>query len=281
MRKIKINRKETLTNADITKMKKDNKNINLSINPFETKTLEEIKKNRVWKQLMAIPVIIALIWLACMVVWYQTSADIEEESLEALNMLIDWEITFEEFDIAMSEEVKDEEVEEILEEILTPLEEETFEDKLFEFISTWEWKFQPKAFCDSYYRKNGKLIRETWKYCDRWSIGFWTKSYWGEEITLEEWIKRRNEDIRHRNSLITSDCLTDNQRIATVDFMYQHWNNSSNVKNYANQCNTNAIYNQIVWWRDVYKGKILVNWKNLKSDWLAKREQTRVNLFNQ
>jgi len=36
----------------------------------------------------------------------------------------------------MSEEVKDEEVEEILEEILTPLEEETFEDKLFEFIST-------------------------------------------------------------------------------------------------------------------------------------------------
>lgn len=154
-----------------------------------------------------------------------------------------------------------------------------FHNKLFTFVSEWEWAFQSKAFCDSYYRQNGRLIRETWKYCDRWSIWYGTLSYWGETITQEEWNKRRNDDITRRNWLITSNCLKENQRIATVDFMYQHWNNSSDIKYYANTCNPNAIYNTIVWWRDVYKGKILVNGKNLKSDWLVKREQLRINLF--
>lgn len=172
-----------------------------------------------------------------------------------------------------------EEQNKIQKEMIKERVEMSFENKLFDFITKWEWTFQPVSFCDSYYRKNGRLIRETWKYCDRWSIGFWTLSYWGEKITIEEWEKRRNEDIKNRNSLITSDCLTESQRIATVDFMYQHWNNSSWIKEYANRCEINKIYNIIVWWRDAYKWKFLVNWKSLKSIWLAKREQKRINLF--
>jgi hypothetical protein len=55
--------------------------------------------------------------------------------------------------------------------------------------------------------------------------------------------------------LITSDCLTANQKIATIDFMYQHGNNSSKVKYNANNCNSKEIYDTIVNWRDLYKSK--------------------------
>ena len=159
--------------------------------------------------------------------------------------------------------------------------------KLFEFVSEWEWSFQYKAFCDDYYSEEEKkkkwiiykwLIRKSPQDCEIWSIWFWTRSYQWEVITYEEWISRRNKDITARNNLITTSCLTENQRIATVDFMYQHWNNSW-VKTLANKCNTDAIYQRIVWWRDRYNGKIAVNWKYTYQTWMRDREQLRINLF--
>jgi len=157
------------------------------------------------------------------------------------------------------------------EQIKVDLKESAYLNKLFTFISKWEWAFQYKAFCDSYHRTKYWLIRQKWKQCRRWSIWYWTKSYRGETITYAEWIKRRNDDVKQRNSLITSTCLTDNQRIATIDFLYQHWVNSRKVKHYANTCQTTKIYNTIVWLRDYYK--------NGRKYWLVKREQMRINRF--
>lgn len=156
---------------------------------------------------------------------------------------------------------------------------DTFKEDLFSFVSKWEWSFQPKAFCDSYYKTTTWLVRKIWKDCTRWSIWYWTESYWGEIISYEEWVRRRDADILNRNNLITSSCLTNNQRIVTVDFMYQHWNSSSKVKVNANLCNPNAIFWMITWWRDRYNGKIAINWKYIYQPWMVKREQLRINLF--
>lgn len=147
-----------------------------------------------------------------------------------------------------------------------------YNEKLFEFVKNWEWNFQSKAFCDSYYKTKKWLIRKSWKDCTKWSIWFWTNSYWWETITYDEAIKRKNEAILARNNLITSKCLTDNQKIVTVDFMYQYSSKYANqIRYYANTCKINNIYQYIVSCRDYYK---------TKNQWgLVKREQKRINLF--
>lgn len=166
---------------------------------------------------------------------------------------------------------------------------DTYYDKLYSFIKLWEGEFQSVAFCDSYYSNRQKIkywinspgkIRHPDHLCTRYSIWFWTKSFLWETITYEEWIKRKQEDVQHRDSMITSTCLTENQRIAVVDFFYQHWVNSSNVKYYANTCRVSSIYNAMVWWRDYYSGKIPnKNWEYVREFWMVKREQLRINLF--
>lgn len=142
--------------------------------------------------------------------------------------------------------------------------------RLKDFVKKWEWNFQANAFCDDYYRTDNWLFRKSPDECWYWSIWFWTKSYRWEVITLEEAIERKTRDLEKRNSLITSTCLTDNQRIAIVDFMYQHWVYSG-IKEYANKCEINKAYNLIVWWRDNYKSK--------NQTGMVKREQLRINLF--
>lgn len=143
-------------------------------------------------------------------------------------------------------------------------------EKLQKFVAKWEWEFQYDAFCDDYYKTKTKLIRKVWKDCQRWNIWYWTKSYWGEEISLEEWIKRRNKDLVYRNSLIKSTCLNENQRIAVVDFLYQHGVNSW-IRRLANDCKIKEVYYRIVWWRDLYESK--------EQYWMVKREQLRINIF--
>jgi GH24 family phage-related lysozyme (muramidase) len=147
------------------------------------------------------------------------------------------------------------------------------------FVKKWEWGFRSEAFCDDYYTESEKekywikargKIRKPPHLCWYWSIGFWTPSKQWEKITLEEWLKRKDEDLKSRDSLITSRCLTDNQRIAVVDFMYQHWKYSW-IKELANSCKIRQTYNLIVWWRDYYR----------KTDerGMVRREQLRINLF--
>ena len=156
---------------------------------------------------------------------------------------------------------------------------EGFKERLYTFIKVGEGSFQEKAFCDSYYTKAQKIQYGIWPWkirhpahlCTYWSIWYGTKSYNGETIAIEEALKRKKEDVDGRLSKITSECLTDNQKIATVDFLYQHWINSSRVLANANACNTNAIFNMFVWWRDEYKDRL---------EWgMVKREQGRINLF--
>lgn len=155
-----------------------------------------------------------------------------------------------------------------------------FFDNLTEFVKKWEWLFQYEAFCDDYYSEEEKtkywitqkwLIRKPDHLCWRFSIWYWTLSFLWEVITYEEWVKRKVEDLKWRNSLITSNCLSDNQRVVVVDFFYQHWNNSSWMKYKANNCKTSQIFYTIAWWRDHYKSK--------KQWWMVKREQLRLNYF--
>lgn len=168
------------------------------------------------------------------------------------------------------EEIK-EELRELMEKMWAT--SDTLFEDLKEFVKKWEWSFQEKAFCDSYYKSNWRLIRHPSNLCTRWSIGFWTISYQWEKITYDEAVKRKAEDLKQRMSLIKSDCLTNNQLIVVVDFMYQHWSYSSNIIKNVNKCDTEAIYNTFTHWRDVYKAK--------KYSWMVKREQLRINLFNQ
>lgn len=75
----------------------------------------------------------------------------------------------------------------------------------------------------------------------------------------------------NRKKLITSTCLTDSQLIVTLDYMYQHWNNSKNIRYLANNCKKTDIYYTIANWRDYYKNK---GWY-----WMVKREQLRLNYY--
>lgn len=144
----------------------------------------------------------------------------------------------------------------------------------------WEWEFQANAFCDSYYTEAEKkkywithkwMIRKSPAHCTYWSIWYGTKSYQWEVITYDEAIRRKKADLRRRDKLITSKCLTDNQRIATVDFMYQHGVNSSKMTYKANNCQKTQLFFTIAWWRDEYKRQ--QKW------WMVKREQARLNIF--
>ncbi len=96
-------------------------------------------------------------------------------------------------------------------------------------------------------------------------------SYRWEIITHNEALKRLKADIKYRLSLIKSNCLTNNQKIAVVDFLYQHWLNSSWILKNANVCNIKYIYWKFILWRDYYKLKAQY--------WMVKREQKRINLF--
>jgi hypothetical protein len=79
--------------------------------------------------------------------------------------------------------------------------------------------------------------------------------------------------------LITSNCLSEHQIIAVVDFLYQHGKNSSNVRLNANKCSINQIYWMFTWWRDRYNGKIAINGKYIYQPWMRDREQRRINYF--
>lgn len=75
-----------------------------------------------------------------------------------------------------------------------------------------------------------------------------------------------------RNNSITSTCLTDNQKIAIVDFIYQYSSKYANqMRSYANNCQIDNAYQYIVSHRDFYKKK--------EQYWLVKREQLRINIF--
>lgn len=150
----------------------------------------------------------------------------------------------------------------------------SYKEKLYNFVRQWEWAFQDKSFCDSYYKKQWALIRHPAHLCEKWTIGFWTNSYPWEVITYEEAVRRKKEAIDARDNRITTDCLTDNQRIAMVDFIYQYSSYYANrMVQYGNSCNPQGAYNFIVAHRDHYKAK----WHS----WMVKREQLRINLFNQ
>lgn len=151
---------------------------------------------------------------------------------------------------------------------------------MYNFVKEWEWSFQSKAFCDDYYTESEKikywikskwLIRKPAHLCWRWSIWYWTESFQGEVINYDEWIKRKVQDLKNRSALIKSTCLTDNQKVVVVDFMYQHWNNSSWMVYKANNCQTSQIYYMVAWWRD--------NYKKQKQWGMVKREQLRLNYF--
>lgn len=277
---MKINIKNTLTDSDMSKLI-DTKNAS---NPWKRKSLKQnVRKRKINRVIGKMPLIalvfafIGLLSVSYASLGTTTANNVSDTFSGAVFLLENDEITLDEFVNEITDEMSEEEIDEELNMYISDLiviektEQQIFEDKLFDFISKWEWAFQPNAFCDSYYKTKKWLIRKSGKDCTRWSIWYWTKSYWGEVITYEEWVRRRNEDIRHRNSLIKSDCLTENQRIATVDFMYQHWSNSSWIKGYANRCESNKIYNTIVWYRDRYRSQ---------HKWgLVKREQMRINYF--
>ena len=142
---------------------------------------------------------------------------------------------------------------------------------IFDFVAQGEWAFQAEAFCDSYYKTNSKLIRKSPDDCTYWSIGFWTISHRGEVITEEEARRRKEADILRRKELITSNCLTQSQMMATVDFLYQMGSNRSWVKEMANRCDTEWIYNVLVSWRDNNAG--------LNRQGLVIRDQRRINIF--
>lgn len=143
---------------------------------------------------------------------------------------------------------------------------------MFDFVREWEGAFQSEAFCDSYYKTNKKLIRHPAHLCKKWTIWFGTNSYSWEIITYNEAIKRKQDAILSRNAKITSTCLTQNQRIAIVDFTYQYSSHYVNqMRKYANNCQIDKAYQYIVSHRDFYK------WKD---QWgLVKREQKRIEIF--
>ena len=171
---------------------------------------------------------------------------------------------------------------------LTVQNQKDFNEKLYDFVKQWEGSFQYKSFCDSYYSEAEKIkywIKKKWlirkpydtKLCWRFSIWYGTISFLGEKITLEEWIKRKVEDLEKRKKIITSNCLTDNQKIVVLDFMYQHGSNSSWIVNFANNCKIENIFWKIAWWRDYYNNKY--NTFDSPLLWMVKREQSRLNYF--
>lgn len=149
--------------------------------------------------------------------------------------------------------------------------EVSFNDKLYDYISQWEWKFQYKSFCDSYYKTNNKLIRHSPENCTRWSIWYWTISHQWEIITYGEWIDRRNRYIDNIIPYVDQNCFTDNEKIAILDFMYQMWSNRSNIKYYVSMCDKEQIKWIMINFRDIARSK--------NQSWLEKRYQARINLF--
>lgn len=136
---------------------------------------------------------------------------------------------------------------------------------LFSFIIWWEWSIQLKAFCDSYTKKNWHLYRKKWKACTRWSIWYWTKSYWWEKITKSEWHKRMVTYLNNVESKIPS-CWTSNQKIAIVDYQYQFWSSSKNIHKYVKRCS----------YKDV---KYILYPYNRYTKWIQKRRVRWYNLF--
>lgn len=217
--------------------------------------------------------------IAIMIVWNFMSFNFKIESMK-VDLLGEVNALYEDVQIpvAMQQEQfwtseADEFIEEISEIYSDPEITSDYFEKLFAYIAMSEGSFQAEAFCDSYYKTATKLIRKSPDDCTRWSIGYGTISFRWEVITYEEGIKRKQEDIRARDALITSTCLTENQRIAVIDFMYQHWNYASNVKYNANSCNTNYIFWKFAAWRDQYRAA--------KKYWMERREQLRINKFYQ
>lgn len=141
----------------------------------------------------------------------------------------------------------------VKQEEIKPIKSESFEEKLYNFVMKGEWRFQANAFCDSYYNTESWMIRKSPEDCTYWSIWYGTKSFRWEKITYNEAIKRKKEDLARRSKLITSNCLTDNQKVVVIDFLYQHWVNSSKMKYKANNCLKSSIFFTIAWWRDEYK----------------------------
>lgn len=156
-----------------------------------------------------------------------------------------------------------------------------FDSELIKFTTEWEWAFQPKAFCDSYYSDAEKikywitypwLIRKSAIHCTKWTIWFWTNSFPWEEITLKEAKERRDNAILARKNTITSDCISDKAKIVAIDFIYQYSSKYANqMRYYANTCQENRIIWYIIEHRDYYR---------TKNQWgLVKREQKRLNYF--
>jgi len=137
---------------------------------------------------------------------------------------------------------------------------------LFSFIIWWEWSIQLKAFCDSYIKKNWHLYRKSWRSCTRWSIWYWTKSYWWEVITKSEAHKRMQEYLNNVYVKIP-DCWTKNQKIAITDYQYQFWSYSHNINKYIKRCS----------YKDV-KHILYPYWK-WYSKWIKKRRVRWYNLF--
>ena len=137
---------------------------------------------------------------------------------------------------------------------------------LFDFIIWWEWSVQLTAFCDSYYRKDWKLIRKSWAACTRWSIGHWTISYRWETITKVVAHERMVSYLDNISNKIPS-CWTTNQMIAILDYQYQFGTYSRNIHKYVERCSYKDV-KYILYPYDKY------------TTWIEKRRIRWYNLFN-
>lgn len=111
--------------------------------------------------------------------------------------------------------------------------------EVVDFIAWWEWAFQHKAFCDDYYKTNGKLIRKNPKNCKRFSIWYGTKSFHWETITYEEWKDRMLSYISNMQKV--PKCWNKNQKIAILDYQYQFWKYSANINTYIDRCDYGSV----------------------------------------
>lgn len=114
------------------------------------------------------------------------------------------------------------------------------EMSLFDFVIWGEWAFQYKAFCDDYYKIDWKLIRKKWKACGRWSIWYGTLSFWWEEITKEEGIRRSTKYLKNQEKDIPS-CWTQREKVAIIDMQYQFWKYYLGLNKYVARCDYNSV----------------------------------------
>ena len=124
---------------------------------------------------------------------------------------------------------------------------------LYSFITEWEWTVQTKAFCDSYYKRNWKLIRHKPAQCKRWSIWHGTISYRGETITIAEADKRMKDYLSNKANKIPS-CWKENQKIAILDYQYQFWSSSQRINVYANRCDYASVKSILYpYWKKLFR----------------------------